>query len=100
MLICTDLMARGIDFKGVNCVLNFDFPQSVVSYIHRIGATTFFHLITTGSPIVPHLFRQVARVALDAPVRQSLSTPRRTRIIFARLPTSCDCRVATCLIGC
>ena len=35
MLICTDLMARGIDFKGVNCVLNYDFPQSVVSYIHR-----------------------------------------------------------------
>jgi ATP-dependent RNA helicase DDX52/ROK1 len=37
VLICTDLMARGIDFKGVNCVLNYDFPQSVVSYIHRIG---------------------------------------------------------------
>ena len=39
MLICTDLMARGIDFKGVHCVLNYDFPQSVVSYIHRIGRT-------------------------------------------------------------
>lgn len=37
VLICTDLMARGIDFKGVNCVLNYDFPQSNVSYIHRIG---------------------------------------------------------------
>ncbi len=27
MLICTDLMARGIDFKGVNLVINYDFPQ-------------------------------------------------------------------------
>jgi ATP-dependent RNA helicase DDX52/ROK1 len=38
-LICTDLMARGIDFKHVNCVVNFDFPQTVASYIHRIGRT-------------------------------------------------------------
>lgn len=39
MLICTDLMSRGIDFKTVNQVINFDFPQSLVSYIHRIGRT-------------------------------------------------------------
>ena len=39
VLICTDLMARGIDFKTVNQVINFDFPQSLVSYIHRIGRT-------------------------------------------------------------
>ena len=39
VLICTDLMGRGIDFKGVNLVINYDFPQSVISYIHRIGRT-------------------------------------------------------------
>lgn len=39
VLICTDLMARGVDFKGVNMVINYDFPQSAVSYIHRIGRT-------------------------------------------------------------
>ena len=39
ILIATDLMARGIDFKGVNMVINYDFPQSIVSYIHRIGRT-------------------------------------------------------------
>ncbi|RHY78654.1 hypothetical protein DYB31_003182 [Aphanomyces astaci] len=27
VLICTDLMSRGIDFKGVNMVINYDFPQ-------------------------------------------------------------------------
>ena len=32
-------MARGMDFKGVNCVINYDFPQSTVSYVHRIGRT-------------------------------------------------------------
>ncbi|KAJ1732650.1 RNA-dependent ATPase rok1 [Coemansia biformis] len=39
VLICTELMARGIDFKGVNLVVNYDFPQSAQSYIHRIGRT-------------------------------------------------------------
>lgn len=39
VLICTDLMARGIDFKGVQMVINYDLPQSAVSYIHRIGRT-------------------------------------------------------------
>ena len=37
VLVCTELMGRGIDFKGVNIVVNFDFPTSAISYIHRIG---------------------------------------------------------------
>lgn len=39
VLIATELMARGLDFKGVNLVINYDFPQTIVSYIHRIGRT-------------------------------------------------------------
>lgn len=39
MLICTDLMARGVDFKGVETVINYDFPQSASTYIHRVGRT-------------------------------------------------------------
>ncbi|XP_015365249.1 PREDICTED: probable ATP-dependent RNA helicase DDX52 [Diuraphis noxia] len=39
VLICTELMGRGIDFKGVNLVINYDFPSSAISYIHRIGRT-------------------------------------------------------------
>ncbi|ORX48161.1 P-loop containing nucleoside triphosphate hydrolase protein [Piromyces finnis] len=39
VLITTELMARGMDFKGVKLVINYDFPQSVQSYIHRIGRT-------------------------------------------------------------
>ena len=32
-------MARGVDFKGVQMVINYDLPQSAVAYIHRIGRT-------------------------------------------------------------
>lgn len=39
VLVCTDLMARGIDFKNVNCVINYDFPQSTAQFIHRLGRT-------------------------------------------------------------
>lgn len=39
ILICTELLGRGIDFKGVNLVVNYDFPTSAISYIHRIGRT-------------------------------------------------------------
>ena len=39
VLISTELMSRGIDFKGVSMVINYDFPQSAASYIHRIGRT-------------------------------------------------------------
>ena len=39
LLICTEILGRGIDFKGVNLVINYDFPPSTISYIHRIGRT-------------------------------------------------------------
>ncbi|CAI4039116.1 hypothetical protein SMKI_07G0870 [Saccharomyces mikatae IFO 1815] len=38
-LICTDVLARGIDFKGVNLVINYDVPGSSQAYVHRIGRT-------------------------------------------------------------
>jgi ATP-dependent RNA helicase DDX52/ROK1 len=39
VLICTDLIARGLDFKGVQMVINYDLPNTAVAYIHRIGRT-------------------------------------------------------------
>lgn len=36
-LVCTDLFNRGIDIQSVNVVVNFDFPESAETYLHRIG---------------------------------------------------------------
>jgi hypothetical protein len=33
VLICTDLMARGVDFKGVQMVINYDLPQVHYAYM-------------------------------------------------------------------
>ncbi|PVG02600.1 putative ROK1-ATP-dependent RNA helicase [Serendipita vermifera] len=39
VLVTTDVLARGMDFGGVRGVINFDWPESVQSYVHRIGRT-------------------------------------------------------------
>lgn len=39
LLISTDVLARGIDFAGIETVLNFDCPASLDDYVHRIGRT-------------------------------------------------------------
>lgn len=38
-LIATDVAARGIDVENVTHVINYDLPQDVESYVHRIGRT-------------------------------------------------------------
>jgi len=38
-LICTDIIARGIDVSMVTHVINFDLPSHSEKYIHRIGRT-------------------------------------------------------------
>ncbi|KAI4870241.1 P-loop containing nucleoside triphosphate hydrolase protein [Hypoxylon rubiginosum] len=39
VLITTDLLMRGIDFRGVNGVINYDVPTSPAAYVHRVGRT-------------------------------------------------------------
>jgi translation initiation factor 4A len=37
VLVCTDLLARGIDVQQVSLVINYDFPTDKENYLHRIG---------------------------------------------------------------
>ncbi|GFY45866.1 ATP-dependent RNA helicase DDX51 [Trichonephila inaurata madagascariensis] len=39
LLICTDLVARGMDFEGVDCVFSYDTPCHIKNYVHQIGRT-------------------------------------------------------------
>ncbi|KAL7424705.1 DExD/H-box ATP-dependent RNA helicase dhh1 [Cryptotrichosporon argae] len=36
-LVCSDLLTRGIDIQAVNVVINFDFPRTAESYLHRMS---------------------------------------------------------------
>lgn len=95
VLIATDLMARGVDFKGVNMVINYDFPANAVDYIHRIGRTgragrsgsaiTFFTEKDGGS------LRSIANVRTDYVPTCS--------VITVRLHGSCHLRVTLIRLG-
>lgn len=44
-LVSSDLCTRGIDIQSVNVVINFDFPKTSETYLHRIGRSgRFGHL--------------------------------------------------------
>lgn len=39
VLVATDVAARGIDVKDVTRVINYDMPEDVDTYVHRVGRT-------------------------------------------------------------
>lgn len=39
VLVATDIAARGIDVKEIELVINYDLPDQIEDYIHRIGRT-------------------------------------------------------------
>jgi ATP-dependent RNA helicase DDX5/DBP2 len=39
ILVATDVAARGLDVKDIQMVANFDFPNNMEDYIHRVGRT-------------------------------------------------------------
>ena len=39
ILIATDVAARGIDVNDIDYVINYDIPQNIEYYVHRIGRT-------------------------------------------------------------
>jgi ATP-dependent RNA helicase RhlB len=42
LLIATDVAARGLHIADVSHVFNYDLPQDVEDYVHRIGRTARF----------------------------------------------------------
>jgi len=49
VLVATDIASRGIDVEGISHVFNFDFPDQLEDYVHRIGRTG--RALSTGTAI-------------------------------------------------
>ena len=39
IMVATDVASRGLDVKDIRYVINYDMPNQIEDYIHRIGRT-------------------------------------------------------------
>ncbi|KAJ3344100.1 DEAD (Asp-Glu-Ala-Asp) box polypeptide 41 [Gonapodya sp. JEL0774] len=39
VLVATDVASKGLDFSGIQHVINYDMPKEIEDYVHRIGRT-------------------------------------------------------------
>src|SRR5690606_28466665 len=81
ILIATDVAARGLDIPDVSHVINYDLPEQVETYVHRIGRTgragKSGEAIALVSPREFRTLRQIERVT-------------RAQIEAKRLPSQDD----------
>lgn len=77
-LIATDVAARGIDVENVSHVINYELPQDVESYIHRIGRTGRADkeglAYTIVTPKEKGFLRQIERSTKSAIAKQEIPT--------------------------
>ena len=65
-LVATDVAARGIDVNGITQVVNFDAPEDLETYVHRIGRTGRAGRTGVGVTFVRHdQARDVGQIAHD-----------------------------------
>ena len=111
VLVATDIAARGIDVNGISHVINYDMPDTIEAYIHRIGRTgratrsgDAFTLVTSADqPLIRAIERTIGhpleRRTLSGLAAQELVQPptvnRRPPTANRRPPTTERQRPAT-----
>ncbi|XP_032561558.1 ATP-dependent RNA helicase DDX51 [Chiroxiphia lanceolata] len=82
LLISTDATARGIDVKGVNYVINYDAPQFIRTYIHRVGRTARAGKVGVAFSLVLRIQeRQFLRMLRDAGIRDIQKHPMKGKAL-------------------
>lgn len=66
VLVATDIAARGIDVSNIELVINFDLPDNLEDYVHRIGRTgragNFGKAVSFATPDQRSDVRQIERL--------------------------------------
>ena len=73
--MCTDLLARGVDFGRVNLVIHLQKPRTLATYLHRVGRTGRF-----GSLGLSVALLHKREVRLRPRLRLRLRPRRRVRV--------------------
>ena len=75
-LVATDIASRGIDIPDISHVINYDMPNTVDAYIHRIGRTgraeTLGQAITITTPDDESMIRKIEQVLKSSIDRQKV----------------------------
>lgn len=72
IIISTDLLSRGLDTVIVDHVICYDFPKTIVDYLHRVGRTARNGTIGRASSIVTQKDRKLADQIQHARRRQAV----------------------------
>ena len=80
IVIATDVAARGIDVDGITLVVNYDVPDDVDNYVHRIGRTGRIGRkgeawVLVGRDDIPQLNKIIATHSLDIIVSEAPDLP-------------------------
>ncbi|ERE76025.1 ATP-dependent RNA helicase DDX55 [Cricetulus griseus] len=83
ILVCTDVMARGIDIPEVNWVLQYDPPSNASAFVHRCGRTA--RIGHGGSALVFLLPMEEAYINFLAINQKEMSLQRNTVDLLPKL---------------
>ena len=72
VLVGSDAMARGLDLKGVTCVINYDAPVFPATYIHRVGRTARANTPGLAISILPAAQMRQFRQMMKGRLRKSV----------------------------
>ena len=80
ILVATDIVARGIDVKGIAHVVNYDIPQSPEDYVHRSGRTARMNATGKASTLATwvemHFAEQIEKLlGFQLPRKQVVGLP-------------------------
>uniref|UniRef100_A0A7M4E451 RNA helicase n=1 Tax=Crocodylus porosus TaxID=8502 RepID=A0A7M4E451_CROPO len=84
ILVCTDLASRGLDTSRVELIVNYDFPDTLQDYLHRVGRVGRVGSQKPGSAIsyVTHPW--------DVDLVRKIETAARRRTSLPGMKTSID----------
>jgi ATP-dependent RNA helicase DDX27 len=77
-LIATDVASRGLDIKAIDTVINYEAPQNLEIYVHRVGRTARAGRTGVALTLAAESDRKVVKAAVKAAKKQNAKVVSRT----------------------